>query len=136
MSIRTKQSPAGEIERGMDVKMEEEVVRRRKGKKNRERKVKIDRRKTEGQQLAKLIHTYISGLWMQDKTGTTHLGFVSVCVCACVCFHFCVYVLACIFIYIICVSCVRIRGRDNNDVTRKNKQDKKKTETAEIKTEV
>lgn len=63
--------------------------------KQRDRKVKINRQKTEGQQLAKLIHTYISGLWMQDETGVTHLGFVSVCVClrlhfcVCVCAHLC-----------------------------------------------
>lgn len=60
---------------------------------------------------------------MQDKTGVTHLGFVSACERVCVFasehFHFCEYVLKCIFISLVCVLCVEIRDRDNKDVTEK-----------------
>lgn len=54
---------------------------------------------------------------MQDKTGVTHLGFVSACVCLCE--NVCAYVH--LHLYSLCFVCKNQR-QGNNDVTEKHEK--------------
>ena len=83
-----------------------------KGRESLQREI----RKTEEQQLAVITHTYISGLWMQDKTGVTHLGFVSACVCLCENVQY-----VHLRLYSLCFVCEN-QKRGNNDVTEKHEK--------------